>query len=549
MAALDGRTVIARSLKQQGIEQIFGVVGFPVYELAEMAQREGIEFYGFRNEQAASYAAGVAGYLTGRPGVCLTVSGPGMVHGIAGLSNAWANCWPMLLLGGAPDSYQREQGAFQEAPQLEAARPFVKLSTRPDSVARIPAYLEKAVRTALYGRPGAVYVDLPNDLLTGEIDESAVKWAARCPPPPRSCALPQDVTAALETLRGAQRPLVIVGKGAAYARAETEVQHFIEATQLPFLASPMGKGVVADDHALSVASARSRALQEADVIFLIGARLNWIMHFGMAPRFAPGVKIVQLDITPEEIGTNIPTEVALVGDAGAIMSQLNAALGTTPWKFSASSPWWRDLRASIADNEATVAGMLNDDSVPMGYYRVLREVRDAIPRDAIISSEGANTMDIGRSVLLNHSARHRLDAGTFGTMGVGIAFAIAAAAIYPRKKVVCVEGDSAFGFSGMEVETACRYKLPITFVVINNNGIGSGVSEMPEVVPPYAYTPNARYDQVIEAFGGKGYYVTNPDTLGPALREAMGSTVPSLVNVMINPRATRKPQKFAWLTR
>lgn len=548
MATIDGRTLIARTLKQQGVEQIFGVVGFPVYELAETAQREGISFFGFRNEQAASYAAGAAGYLTGRPGVCLTVCGPGMVHAIAGLANAWANCWPMLLLSGAPDSYQREQGGFQEAPQLEAARPFVKLSTRPDSLARTPAYLEKAVRTTLYGRPGAVYLDLPNDLITGEIDESTVKWPKKCPPPPRSCAEASAIASTVALLREAKRPLVIVGKGAAYARAEEGVRQFIETTQLPFLASPMGKGVVADDHALSVAPARSHALQQADVIFLIGARLNWIMHFGTPPRFAPGVKIIQLDIAADEIGTNIPTEVALVGDAAAIMGQLNSALPAS-WRYGADTAWWRDLRAKTADNETTVTAMMNDDTVPMGYYRVLREVRDAIPRDAIICSEGANTMDIGRSVLLNHSARHRLDAGTFGTMGVGLAFSIAAAAVHPHKKVVCVEGDSAFGFSGMEVETACRYKLPITFVVINNNGIASGVTELPEVVPPHVYTPNARYDQVIEAFGGKGYFATNPETLKSALSAAMTSKVPSLVNVMINPVATRKAQKFAWLTR
>lgn len=549
MSQIDGRTVIARSLKQQGITQVFGVVGFPVFELAQVMQQHGIQFYGFRNEQAASYAAGAAGYLTGRPGVCLTVCGPGMVHAIAGLANAWANCWPMILLSGAPDTYQNEQGAFQEAPQIEAARPFVKLSTRPDRVTRIPAYLEKAVRTATYGRPGAVYVDLPNDLLTGQVDEAKIEWPRACPPAPRTCAPAAAIESALAVLRGAERPLVVVGKGAAYARAENEVRAFIEATQLPFLASPMGKGVVADDHALSVAPARSHALQEADVVFLIGARLNWIMHFGLPPRFAKGVRVIQLDIAADEIGTNVATEVPLVGDSQAVMAQMNAALATRPWSYAKSTPWWQALRGKIDENETLVTAMMNDDAVPMGYYRALREVRDATPRDAIICSEGANTMDIGRSMLLNHSARHRLDAGTFGTMGVGLAFAIAAAIIHPDKKVVCVEGDSAFGFSGMEVETACRYQLPITFVVINNNGIASGVEQLGDPVLPHVYTPNARYDQVIEAFGGKGYYVTTPEALRQAMREAVAHRGPTLVNVMIDPKAGRKPQKFEWLTR
>ncbi|MBI5615765.1 MAG: oxalyl-CoA decarboxylase [Gammaproteobacteria bacterium] len=549
MADIKGTTVIARSLKRQGIDVVFGVVGFPVMDLAEELQREGLRFYGFRNEQAASYAAGAAGYLTGRPGACVTVSGPGMIHGIAGLSNAWANCWPMMLLGGANDTYQNERGGFQEAPQIEAARPFVKLATRPDSVARVPEYLEKATRTALYGRPGAVYVDLPNDIISGTADEATIAWSPRSPDAPKSLADPAAIDRALAALRSAQRPLVVIGKGAAYARAEVEVRRFVEATRLPFLASPMGKGVLPDDHALSVAPARSLALAEADVVFLVGARLNWILHFGLPPRFAKDVRIVQLDVAAEEIGTNVPTEAALVGDAGAILGQMNAALAAEPWQFARDSEWWTKLGASIAQNQRQVEAMMNDDGVPMGYYRVMREIREAMPRDAFLCSEGANTMDIGRGVLPNFAPRLRLDAGSFGTMGVGLAFAIAAAALNPGRKVVCLEGDSAFGFSGMEVETACRYKLPITFIVVNNNGITGGLDELTNPPLPHVYTPNARYEKVIEAFGGKGWFVTTPEALKSALKAALACDVPTLVNVMIDPKAGRKPQKFEWLTK
>ncbi len=549
MAELDGNTVITRSLKQQGVDTMFGVVGFPVQGIAAAAQKEGIRYIGFRNEQAASYAAGAVGYLTQRPGACLVVSGPGMVHGIAGLSNAWSNCWPMILLGGANDSYQNEQGAFQEAPQVESARPFVKMSTRPDRISRVPLYIEKAVRTSLYGRPGAVYVDLPNDIITDTIDDSKLAWRERCPDAPQSLADPKAVETAIAALRSAERPLVIVGKGAAYSRAEAEVRSFIESTGLPFLPSPMGKGVVPDDHELSIAPARSHALQNADVVFLIGARLNWIMHFGLPPRFNPNVRIVQLDVAAEEIGTNVPTEAALVGDAKSIMTQLNDAIAAEPLRFSSESAWWGELNQKIEENRELVDAMMNDDTVPMGYYRVLREIRDCTPRDAVICSEGANTMDIGRSVLNNYEPRRRLDAGSFGTMGVGLGFAIAAAAVHPDKKVVCVEGDSAFGFSGMEVETACRHKLPITFVVINNNGIGQGVDELADPPQPSVYTPGARYDQVMEAFGGRGYFATTPEEMTKYLKEAMESSGPTLVNIMINPKATRKPQKFDWLTR
>ena len=550
MAQINGAQIVARALKQQGVEYMFGIVGIPVIPIAAAAQREGIKFLGFRNEQAASYAAAAVGYLTGRPGVCLGVSGPGMIHGIAGLANAWSNCWPMILIGGANDSYQNGQGAFQEAPQIEAARPFVKYAARPDTVARLPYYVEQAVRQTINGRPGAAYLDLPGDIITGSLEEDQVHFPPRCPEPPRPGAAPESIEAAMAALKSAERPLVIVGKGAAYARAEDEVRKFIETTRLPYLATPMGKGVMPDDHPLSIAPARSHALLNADVIFLMGARLNWMLHFGLPPRFNENVRVVQMDIAAEEIGTNVPTEVALVGDARAITSQLNESLKRTPWQYAEETTWWTGLQKKIEENAATVETMTNDDSVPMGYYRVLRSVRDLIPRDAIIQNEGASTMDIGRTMLPNYRARHRLDAGTFGTMGVGLGQAIAAAVVHPDKKVVCVEGDSAWGFSGMEVETAARYGLNITFIIINNNGIGGGPSELdPARIPPSAYTPSAHYEKMAEIYGGKGFFVTRPEELEPVLKEALTTEKPSIVNIMIDARSQRKPQQFQWLTR
>lgn len=550
MAQITGAQIVARALKQQGVEHMFGIVGVPVIPIAVFAQREGIKFYGFRNEQAASYAAAAVGYLTGRPGVCLAVSGPGMIHGVAGMANAWSNCWPMILIGGANDSYQNGQGAFQEAPQIETARPYAKYAARPDSIARLPFYVEQAVRHSIYGRPGATYLDLAGDIISGSVEEDDVHWPPRCPDAPRVAAPVENVQAALAVLKQAERPLVIVGKGTAYARAEDEVRKFVETTGLPFLPTPMGKGVIPDDHPQAISPARSFALQNADVVFLMGARLNWILHFGLPPRFNPNVRVIQMDIAPEEIGTNVPTEVALVGDAKAITAQLNAELEKNPWQYPSETTWWTGLQGKMNENAAQVAEMYNDDSVPMGYYRVMREIRDLMPRDYVISNEGASTMDIGRTVFPNYYARHRVDAGTFGTMGVGLGQAIAAAAVYPDKKVICVEGDSAFGFSGMEVETAARYGMNITFIIINNNGIGGGPDELdPARVPPSAYTPNARYEKMAEIYGGKGFFVTRPEELKPALEEALATEKPSIVNIMISAKSQRKPQQFAWLTR
>ncbi|MEX0782641.1 MAG: oxalyl-CoA decarboxylase [Dehalococcoidia bacterium] len=550
MANITGATIIARSLKQQGVEHMFGIVGVPVIPIAIMAQREGIKFYGFRNEQAASYAAAAVGYLTGRPGVCLGVSGPGMIHGVAGMANAWSNCWPMILIGGANDSYQNGQGAFQEAPQIEAARPFAKYAARPDSIARIPYYVEQAVRQTIYGRPGAAYLDFPGDIITGEVDEESIHWPEKCPDPARIATPQQNIEDALAAVKSAERPLVVVGKGMAYARAENEVREFIEATQLPYLATPMGKGVLPDDHPLSVAPARSHVLQNADLVFLMGARLNWMLHFGHQPRFDPKVRVVQMDIAQEEIGTNVPTEVALVGDGKAITQQLNTALKANPWQYPSETTWWTGIQAKIEGNRQQTEEMMADDSVPMSYYRVYKEIRELLPKDAIIQNEGASTMDIGRTMMPNFLPRHRLDAGTFGTMGVGLGQAIAAAAVHPDKKVVCIEGDSAFGFSGMEVETAARYGMNITFIIINNNGIGGGPDTLdPTRIPPSAYTPSAHYEKMAEIYGGKGFFVTTPDQLRPTLEEAMATDKPSIVNIMISARSQRKPQQFAWLTR
>ncbi len=550
MAEINGATLIARSLKQHGIEYMFGIVGVPVVPVAVASMQAGIKYYGMRHEQSASYAAQAASYLIGRPGACLTVSGPGMTNAISGLANAWSNCWPMVLLGGSSDTKQAGMGAFQETPQVEAARPFVKYAAQIDRAERIPYYVEQAVRTSMYGRPGPVYLDLPGDVIDAKLDDEAVVMPPRVPDVPRPLADPTAVLAALDTLRRAERPLVIVGKGAAYSRAEDEVREFIEKTQLPYLAAPMAKGLLPDDHPLSVAAARSYALQNADVVFLLAARLNWIMHFGLPPRFAEGVRVIQLDIAGEEIGRNVPAEVALVGDAKAVAGQLVASLEERPWQFGPENTWRTGLAKKIEENVANTEPMLNDDSTPMGYYRVLREIRDLLPKDAILVNEGANTMDIGRQVLPNYLPRHRLDAGSFGTMGLGLPYAIAAQAVHPDKRVVAVEGDSAFGFSGMEVEVACRYGMPITFVIVNNNGIMGGTDELnPDFIPPYSYLPKAHYEKMIEGFGGLGFYCEKPDEIAPALEQAFASGKPCIVNIMIDPRARRRPQQFGWLTR
>src|SRR6476646_8962843 len=354
MSELDGATLIERSLKQQGIDHMFGIVGFPVGPIATAAQKEGINYIGMRNEQSAAYAAQAYGYMTGRPGVCLTVTGPGVVHGLAGLANAQQNCWPMILIGGASETYRGGMGAFQEERQVLIASPFCKFAHSIESVQRIPYYVEMATRHAIYGRPGATYLDVPDDIIKGKCDLDKVVEVESVGEPPRMVAPMENVEAALNLLERAERPLVLLGKGMAWSRAEDEVRAFIERAQLPFLRSPMGKGVMPDDHPLSAAAARTLALQQADVIFLMGARLNWIFHFGQPPRYTKDVKVIQLDIAPEEIGHNKATEVALVGDGKAIVGQLNQALGARQWFHPTDSAWRKALSKKVSENAATI---------------------------------------------------------------------------------------------------------------------------------------------------------------------------------------------------
>ncbi|XP_030637083.1 2-hydroxyacyl-CoA lyase 1 isoform X1 [Chanos chanos] len=566
MDEVTGAQLIAEALKTQNVEFMFGVVGVPIIEVAMAAQAAGVKYVGMRNEQAACYAASAVGYLTGRPAVCLVVSGPGLIHALGGMANANMNCWPVLVIGGSSDRNQETTGAFQEFPQVEACRLYSKFSARPSSLSAIPSVIEKAVRSSIYGRPGACYVDIPGDMVNARVERNRVREVSCCPPPPVSLAEVSAVTQALNVLKTAKCPLLIIGKGAAYGRAEAGLRELVELSGLPFLPTPMGKGVLPDNHPQCVAAARSRALLQADVVVLLGARLNWMLHFGFPPRFSPNVKVIQVDLCPEEMGNNVRPVAALLGDIRAIVTQqLLEILRADQWRYPSDTAWWSTLREKMASNAKISKTLAAQSAVPMNYYTVFHHMARLLPTDCVIVSEGANTMDIGRTMIHNYLPRHRLDAGTFGTMGVGLGFAIAAAMLERDKqtpqRVVCVEGDSAFGFSGMEVETMCRYKLPVIIIVINNNGIYSGLDsdtwremeragDMTTLAPPVTLLPDARYEEVMTAFGGGGFLVRTPEELRSALQESLNNThTPSLINVLIEPSSDRKQQEFPWLTR
>ena len=550
MAKIRGHQIIAKALKTQGVENMYGVVGIPVNIIADSSQREGINYIGMRHEMPATYAAQASSYLSGRIGAALVVSGPGALNAVGAFANAWSNRWPLLLLGGAGEANGVDMGFFQEAEQVAAMAPYAKYAKRVEKAERLPIYIAEAVKKSLMGVPGPSYLDLPGDIITAEVEESDVQWAERVPDPPRLMSDPNDVRAAIEAIKTAEQPLVIFGKGIAASRAESEMRQFVEKTGIPYLAMPMAKGIIPDDHELASAAARSFVLSNTDLIFLAGARLNWMLHFGLPPRFRPDVRVVQLDFNPEEISVNVDTEVALIGDAKQTLGQMLDVLEQDPWEFPQDSEWLQSVRAEARQNAEAIQSMYDDHSTPLQYYPALKSIDDALERDAIIVAEGASTMDISRTVLNNYEARTRLDAGSFGSMGLGHGFAVAAQVEYPNRRVLCLQGDGAFGFAGTECEVAVRYNLPITWVVFNNGGIGGHTQEQIDsgTVPPGAMSPGARYDLMMEGLGGKGYQAETIDELNAALADAFKLGGPSLINVPIAPDAKRKPQKFGWLT-
>ncbi|KAI9471394.1 thiamine pyrophosphate enzyme, N-terminal TPP binding domain-containing protein [Zychaea mexicana] len=591
-----GAELIAATLKHQGVKVIFGIVGIPVIEVAEACIAAGIRFLAFRNEQSAAYAASAYGYLSGQPGVCLTVGGPGVIHALAGVANAKVNCWPMVLLAGSSDTDQVDMGAFQELDQVEACKPYCKYAARPAFVDKIPATVEKAMRAALFGRPGATYVDLPADFIQYKIkDHRFVDSYSKSVPAlpaaaPKTLADPQSVAQAIGLLRQAKSPLIIVGKGAAYARAENEIRQFIDKTQIPFLPTPMAKGLISDTHPLCVAAARSKALKDADVVLLLGARLNWILHYGQSPRWSNSVKFIHVDVLPEEAGNNGADTLPLVGDIQAVVSQLlsQSPLPHVPATNAYVSGLLDKVKQNVAKSLASRKKAGADNAV-MNYHSAYTVIKDILPpNDVVFVSEGANTMDIARSFFDVHEPRHRLDAGTFATMGVGMGYAIAgresffilmfdrtmtvcphpgnpyyfnskshcfvAQEYYPSKRVVSIVGDSAFGFSAMELETAVRSKLPLIILVINNNGIYHGLdneefeqSRRDGTLPSTALLPDTRYDLLSTAFGGKGWLVKDRVQLAKALNEALAvKDNACVINVMIAPGGRTKLE-FGWM--
>ncbi|HET9889971.1 MAG TPA: oxalyl-CoA decarboxylase [Mycobacterium sp.] len=543
---IDGFHLVVDALKANDVETIYGIVGIPITDLARVAQASGIRYIGFRQEASAGNAAAAAGFLTRRPGVCLTTSGPGFLNGLPALANATTNCFPMIQISGSSSRalVDLQRGDYQDLDQLNAAKPFAKAAYRVGRIEDIGRGVARAIRTAVSGRPGGVYLDIPGEVLGQAMDAAAAAgtvWRV-IDPAPRQLPAPDAIDRALGVLAQARRPLIVLGKGAAYAQADNVIRRFVEATGIPFLPMSMAKGLLPDSHPQSAAAARSLAISRADAVLLVGARLNWLLGHGESPQWSTDAKFVQVDIAASEFDSNQRIDAPLAGDIGSVMSALCDGVAARP--ITAPPEWIGELAERTARNDAKMSERLAEDPHPMRFYNALGAIRAVLQDnpDVYVVNEGANALDLARNVIDMELPRHRLDTGTWGVMGIGMGYAIAAA-VETGKPVVAIEGDSAFGFSGMEIETICRYRLPVTVVILNNGGVyrgdeaTAGAAASGSDPAPTVLNARARHELLAEAFGGKGYHPTTPSELRAALTEAIGSGAPSIVDCELDPAA------------
>ncbi len=543
----DGFNLIIDALKLNGLTTIYGVPGIPITDFGRMAQAAGIRVLSFRHEQNAGYAASIAGFLTKKPGVCLTVSAPGFLNGLTALAHATTNCFPMILISGSSEReiVDLQQGDYEEMDQLAIAKPLCKAAFRVLHAADIGIGVARAIRAAVSGRPGGVYLDLPAKLFGQVMDaqkgkQSLVKVIDAAP---AQIPSPDSIKRALDVLKSAKKPLIILGKGAAYAQADDAIRSLVEKSGIPFLPMSMAKGLLPDTHPQCAGAARSTVLKDSDVVMLIGARLNWLLSHGKGKAWGDAPKkFIQIDIEPKEMDSNVEIVAPVVGDIGSCVNALLDGMGKEGKKWaSPPADWVGAVSKKREDNVAKMAPRLMNNNVPMDYHGALGVLRTVIKErpDAILVNEGANTLDLARGIIDMYNPRKRLDVGTWGIMGIGMGYAIAAA-VETGKPVLCVEGDSAFGFSGMEVETICRYNLPVCIVIFNNDGIyrGTDVNTSGSDDPaPTVFVKGARYDKMIEAFGGVGVNATSPDELKRAVNAAMDSGKPTLINAVLDPAA------------
>ncbi len=541
--AINGSDILAKALEREGVDTFFFIMGAPMMLAENACIAAGMRPVDVRHEQAAAMMAHAYARLRNKPGICMAASGPGATNLVTGVAHAWADCAPVIAFGGSAPVATSGRGAFQEVDQLAMFKPCTKWAVRVHHAKRIPELVNKAFREAMSGKPGPVYLDMPGDVLYQEIDESDVAW-----PEPwtaersgRSEGASERIEEVIDLLASAECPVIVSGSGILWSQAAAELKAWVDATGIPFYTTPQSRGVIPEDHPFCYLTARSTAFREADVVMVIGTRMNYVIAHAAPPRFNAKAKIVRIDIDPAEIDTSPRLDIGIVGDARAVLGQLTRAADgrLSPDTYRA---WRERLRGQNTSKQEAQAKVLHSDQTPIHPLRLCNEIREFLDRDAILVVDGQEILNYARQSIPSFAPGHRLNSGVFGTMGVGMPFAVGAKIAKPDKQVLVLHGDGSFGLNAMEFDTAVRHRVPV-LVVISLNG---GWTADPAKEKPGRDLGYTRYDKIAEALGGHGEFIEEPAEIRPALERAaaaLGDGKPALVNVVTDwkARATTAP--------
>lgn len=534
MGNVTGSYLIARTLKEEGVEILFYLMGGPNFDIVMACQDLGIKTVDFRHEQAAAFAAHAYARLTGKPGVCTAASGPGTLNLLTGVYTASIDCAPMIILGGAGPVHEISRDAFQEVDQVGIFKPLCKYVHQPTLAERYPEIISTAFRQATSGRPGPVYIDCGADVLYEEVDESKVVNAPRSLVKSRPSADPKAIEDAINLISEAKKPIIFGGGGVFFSDASDEFQRFIDITKIPFYTAPMSRGLAPEDHPVSFPAARSKAMREADLILVIGTRLNWMMQYGR--RFSDKAKLIQIDIESSELGHNRNCDLGIVADAKMALTQLADAADQRSQDFEGrlESDWIHSLSEYQKDKAASMEAVLNSNQVPIHPLRLCNEINKFLDRDAIVTVDGNEILHFGRQSINTYLPGHRLNSGVTGTMGVGLPYGIGSKLAKPESQNLVLHGDGSMGMNAMELDTLVRFNLPVVTVISNNAGWTARTPNQRKPGRELGFTP---FHEMAKALGCYGERVEDPNEIRPALERAFSSGKPAVIDVIVEPTA------------
>ena len=541
MADLTGGQLVARVLKQAGVGHVFTLCGGHILPIYDGCLDEGIAVIDTRHEQAAAHAADAYARLTRNIGVAMVAPGPGVTDAVTGVANAYAARSPMLLIGGAAPLGLRGLGALQEMEQVALLRPITKGSFTVPETRQIPEVLTTAIRTALSGRPGPVFVEIPVDLLLSTIEDRLAPIPTDYVHCPRGAADARTLAILEQLLVVAERPVVIAGGGVWWDDAAQALEAFATRAGVPVFMNGAGRGALPANHPNAFAQARSMALGRADLVLVLGTPLDFRLGYGRPPVFAEDARVVMVDGDAVELGRNRPLALGVVGDLGVVLRQ---AVDVVPASMAARvAPWLDAVRAKERETRDQLAAFCAADDVPITHYRLAAEIARIVGPETIVVGDGGDVVGCASKIVALHRPGQWLDPGPLGCLGVGPSFALTAKLLHPERPVVLIAGDGALGLNVMELETAMRFGLPFVCVVGNDGGWGQirnpQLSFYGEARAVATSLPVTRFDLFAESLGARGALVREPRDIAPALDKALGSSEVWCVNVVLDPAGYR----------